>query len=114
MDEFNALTNWLTANGHTLRLLSSLFYLFQMSLLGTVIYSPSDYFQSVRAGLVSPEARTRVALSPHGTERAPVLAQDLGTSLGGMKLDETGQLHGQGGTGQVANSPAVWVRSLYC
>lgn len=96
------------------RLLSFLFYLFQMSLLGTVIKSPCDHSQSVRAGLVSPEACTRVAQSPHGTERAPVLAKDLDPSHGGMKLDGTGQLHRQGGTGQVANSPAVWVRSLHC
>lgn len=82
-----------------------------MSLLGTVIKSPCDHPQSERAGL-SPEACTRVAQSPHSTERAPVLAKDLDTSHGGMKLDGTGQLHRQGGTGQVANSPAVWVRSL--
>lgn len=43
-----------------------------------------------------------------------MLAKDLDTSHGGMKLDGTGQLHRQGGTGQVANSPAVWVRSLHC
>lgn len=52
--------------------------------------------------------------SQHGTERAPVLAKDLDTSHGGLKLDGTGQLHRQGGTGQVANCPPVWVRSLYC
>lgn len=80
-----------------------------MSLLGTVIKSPCDHSQTLRAGLVSPEAQP-----PHGTERAPVLAKGLDTSHGGMKLDGTGQLHRQGGTGQVANPPAVWVRFLYC
>lgn len=55
-----------------------------------------------------------MAQSRHGTERAPVLAKDLSTSYGGLKLDGAGQLHRQGGTGQVANCPPVWVRSLYC